>query len=78
MRARMYFFTDPLIQYAVEYFRRVDFADPAQGDRFWRLFTPGNTISIMDRPFEQLSDYEIPAYALPCTSGRFSSFSASC
>lgn len=36
----------------------MDCSDPAQGDAFWRLFAPGNTVPLPDRPFERLSDYE--------------------
>lgn len=53
----MYFFNQPFIDYAVDYFRQVDFTDPAQGDRFWGIFAPGNTIYISDRPYGRLSDY---------------------
>jgi hypothetical protein len=54
----MYFFNDPLVEYAVEYFKQTDFADPACGDTFWRLFAPGNTLPLSDRPFERFCDYE--------------------
>ena len=54
----MYFFNQPLVDYAVEYFKQVDFTDAAEGDTFWRLFAPGNTRYVSDRPYERLSDYE--------------------
>jgi hypothetical protein len=54
----MYFLNQPLVNYAVAYFRQVDFTDPAAGDLFWGLFAPGNTVNISDRPYERLSDYE--------------------
>jgi hypothetical protein len=54
----MYFFNDPLVRYAVAYFEQMDCVDPAQGDTFWGLFAPGNTVHLSDRPFERFSDYE--------------------
>jgi len=54
----MNFFNAPLVDYAIEYFRRTDFTDPGRGDRFFQLFTPGNTYPASEKPFERLSDYE--------------------
>jgi hypothetical protein len=51
----MYFLNDPLVEYAIDYFKEMDCA---AGDAFWRLFPPGNTVPHSDRPFERLSDYE--------------------
>ncbi len=54
----MYFFHQPLVDYAVAYFQRVEFVTPGEGDAFWGLFAPGNTKYLTDRPFERFSDYE--------------------
>jgi hypothetical protein len=54
----MYFFHERLVQYAVAYFQQMEFVTPADGDTFWGLFAPGNTIHFFDRPFERFSDYE--------------------
>lgn len=35
-----------------------DFNTPEEGDRFFRLFGPGNAIGIVDRPLERFSYYE--------------------
>jgi len=54
----MYFLHQNLVDFAVEYFNKVEFATAAEGDAFWGLFAPGNTVHFADRPFERFSDYE--------------------
>jgi hypothetical protein len=54
----MYFFQERLVEYAIAYFNAKDFVRPSEGDEFWGLFAPGNTVPFSDRPFERFSDYE--------------------
>ena len=46
------------MEYAIAYFNAKDFVRPSEGDEFWGLFAPGNTVPFSDRPFERFSDYE--------------------
>jgi hypothetical protein len=54
----MYFYHDNLLNHALSIYSQFDFNDPAEGDRFFNTFSPGNTIYIKDRPYERFSDYE--------------------
>ena len=58
IRLGVYFFQEPLVDYIVEVFKSHQFNDPAEGDRFFGLFGPGNTTVVPDRPFERFRDYE--------------------
>jgi hypothetical protein len=54
----MYFFHERLVEYAIAYFNAVDFGPASDGDTFWGLFAPGNTVYFSERPFEGFNDYE--------------------
>ena len=54
----MYFFHEGLVEYALDLFHASDFQSAAQGDWFFRIFAPGNTIYFAERPFERFSDYQ--------------------
>ncbi len=66
----MYFFHERLVEHAVEVFRGTDFDDPAVGDWFFGLFTPGNTLNFAERPFERFSDYEELLFRLRAADAR--------
>ncbi|MBI4903042.1 MAG: hypothetical protein HY820_05365 [Acidobacteria bacterium] len=54
----MYFFNEPLADYAVECFKQARFATVEEVEVFFQLFTPGNTLCLKDRPLERFADYE--------------------
>lgn len=60
----MYFLTPSLLQHAIQVFRDLDLKGPADGDRFFETFGPGNLVLFADRPFERFHDYEALLAAL--------------
>lgn len=55
----MYFFGDPLVKHAIEYYQSIDINDPESGDKFFGIFGPGNVVyHPPNKPFERFSDYE--------------------
>lgn len=54
----MYILAEEKIIEARKYFRKLEVASPADGDNFFGMFGPGNSISVIDKPYERFADYE--------------------
>jgi hypothetical protein len=55
---RLTFFTQEKIEEARSAFQQLTIKGPEDGDKFFEKFGIGNTINIIDRPFERFEDYE--------------------
>lgn len=56
---KMFYFLTPEKLAAVRLsFQQLKITGPETGDRFFENFGPGNTIYLVDRPYERFSDYE--------------------
>jgi len=53
------FYTDEKITQALSAFRQLSITNPSDGDKFFETWCPGNSTSIIDRPYERFRDYEI-------------------
>jgi hypothetical protein len=58
LKRTMYFFHDKLVNHALQMFKATEFETAREGDAFFGIFAPGNTIHFADRPFERFNDYE--------------------
>lgn len=59
METRFSFLTIEKIELARLEFSQLIISSSDDGDRFFELHCPGNTTSVVDRPFERFEDYEI-------------------
>jgi len=58
MENRYTFYTAEKIEQARLAFKRLVINGPKDGDNFFAVFCPGNTINFTDRPYERFEDYE--------------------
>ncbi len=58
MNPRVSFMTPEKIAAARLAFRQMVINGPEDGDRFFEAYGPGNTIQVIERPFERFEDYE--------------------
>ena len=59
MTIRRTFLTDQKIAAARLAFRQMFIRGPEDGDRFFEAYGPGNTIEVIESPFERFEDYEL-------------------